>query len=294
MISSVTLIEADPAGNRTLLVKTPFAPEARGPVAAALLNCGRWEAEQVGFILPRPDGMDGEMVMMGGEFCGNASRAFGLLVAREQCRSAGGGARPLTPSFAATLDSAKSYQSDPFPRQFWLRVSGASRPVCATVNLAAQTADVSMPLPNDVWELFLEGVPCVEVAFEGITHLVAFCPEKNEKLLQAAQWRYDGEPEVEAYGVMFLDRDALTMTPVVAVKATDTLVWEGSCGSGSVAAAVALTRGLPDGRHQFLLRQPRGELVVTLQRRNGDAEQVSIGGPVSLGEWETIELEWEG
>ena len=40
--------------------------------------------------------------------------------------------------------------------------------------------------------------------------------------------------EQEAWGVMFLSGQQLT--PAVYVKSTDSLVWESSCGSGSVVA----------------------------------------------------------
>ncbi|MBQ8670873.1 MAG: hypothetical protein IJ508_06510, partial [Oscillospiraceae bacterium] len=71
----VELIPVDPAQNYTLFVTSPVEAALRPRVAAALMKRQDPPAEQVAFVtafspLPR-------MEMMGGEFCGNASRSFG-------------------------------------------------------------------------------------------------------------------------------------------------------------------------------------------------------------------------
>ena len=63
-------ILADPSGNTTAFVLTPVARERYGPVARQVMAA--LDAEQVAFV------HDGRMDMMGGEFCGNASRSFAL------------------------------------------------------------------------------------------------------------------------------------------------------------------------------------------------------------------------
>ena len=63
-------ILADPSGNTTAFVLSPVPPHQYGPVARAVME--RLKAEQVAFL------HDGRMDMMGGEFCGNASRSFAL------------------------------------------------------------------------------------------------------------------------------------------------------------------------------------------------------------------------
>jgi diaminopimelate epimerase len=83
------IVIADPAKNITVLTLTPVPPEERARVAGALLNDPSLKAEQVGFVIPPPHGAPlwrgstlWSLEMMGGEFCGNAARSFGLYVAR--------------------------------------------------------------------------------------------------------------------------------------------------------------------------------------------------------------------
>ena len=73
------VVRADPAGNITLFVLTPVEKAECAAVAAKLLAIEALKAEQVGFVFP-----DGHMEMEAGEFCGNASRAYGYLLAKQQ------------------------------------------------------------------------------------------------------------------------------------------------------------------------------------------------------------------
>ena len=73
------VVRADPAGNITLFVLTPVEKAECAAVAAKLLAIEALKAEQVGFIFP-----NGHMEMEAGEFCGNASRAYGYLLAKQQ------------------------------------------------------------------------------------------------------------------------------------------------------------------------------------------------------------------
>ena len=79
----LNIARADPAGNITLLVLSPVEKPARAETAARLMGMPQFQAEQVGFRCPPQAGGDGRLEMMGGEFCGNATRAFGMLLARE-------------------------------------------------------------------------------------------------------------------------------------------------------------------------------------------------------------------
>ncbi|MBQ5738868.1 MAG: hypothetical protein IIV78_00505, partial [Oscillospiraceae bacterium] len=69
------LFRADPAGNITLFVLSPVEAAARAETAKKLMALT--DAEQVAFVLSAPEGADGAIEMMGGEFCGNAARAYG-------------------------------------------------------------------------------------------------------------------------------------------------------------------------------------------------------------------------
>ena len=124
----VELIPADPAHNYTVFVTTPVAPALRAGVAAALMKRQDPPAEQVAFITafePLPC-----MEMMGGEFCGNASRSFGMVAAARQGLEQG----------SVTVN-----------------VSGCSHPLTVQVDRKAGSARVQMPLHRSLEEIAVNG-----------------------------------------------------------------------------------------------------------------------------------------
>ena len=104
------VLRADPAGNITLFVLDPVPLGDRAGVASRLMEGS--DVEQVGFVCLPVMGGAGRMEMAGGEFCGNATRAFGMLLAQR-------------------LGGASQVQ---------VEVSGCDRPVTVDVDLAAGTA----------------------------------------------------------------------------------------------------------------------------------------------------------
>lgn len=242
---------ADPAGNLTLFVLDQVLAPQRASLAAALMRQDP-AVEQVAFAVPPRMGGDGRIEMMGGEFCGNACRAYGLLLARQR-----GG----------------------MPARLLVEVSGAPAPVPVEADPGARRSSAAMPLPRRLFAREVGGVSGVLAEFDGISHLVlpvSFDPallRQGQALLEATG--------ADAWGVLFLD--GLSMTPVVTVRSTGTTVFEGSCGSGSVAAACALSLGKADGWHRFALRQPRGTIEAAVRLDGGRAMEGSIGGAVSVG-----------
>lgn len=115
----IRYIPADPAGNLTALTLTQVRPEERAAVAAQMMARCPEGFEQVGFIgehaaeaaLPRLD-------MMGGEFCGNAARAFACWVDWQR----GGGESSLN-----------------------ISISGACQPVAVELDAAHGKAYAQMP-----------------------------------------------------------------------------------------------------------------------------------------------------
>ena len=210
----IRYVPADPAGNLTALVLTPVAQKRRASIAARLMRAAGME--QAAFIdeksllspLPRMD-------MMGGEFCGNATRAFGLYAARR--RNLG-------------------------EHELLVRVSGARKPVRVTLDGVHDRAFAHMPLPvaletvsarfsaGDCPDIDLSAIPVVRM--EGIAHAVLLHTPPSPALAQAV---LHAMPPEDAQGVLFTH--GKRMTPLVHVAATGTSVWESSCGSGSVALA---------------------------------------------------------
>lgn len=257
------VLRADPAGNVTLIVLTPVAPGRRAEVAARLMARPRWGAEQVGFAAAPCQGGEGRLEMMGGEFCGNAARGYGLLLAARR-----GASGPVS-----------------------VELSGCAAPLAVTADVERGTAACEMPLPVAVGEIELAGVTCTLVDLGGIVHAVAPCPP-DIALLDRLETLLAGR--ADAFGVMFLapDEGRPPMVPVVRVPAVGSTVWERSCGSGSVAAAIHLARTGPalDGASVLRLSQPGGVIEVSLSRRGGKITAAAIGGPVSLGAAEAVRM----
>jgi diaminopimelate epimerase len=254
------IVVADPAKNITVFAfEDPGDREGRAETARAILADPRFKAEQVGFVLPPESGKTGRrfwrLEMMGGEFCGNAVRSFGLFVARET------GLRGRVPVA--------------------VEISGADAPLTVIADTEAGTAEAEIPKPRGI-DRAAGGVPLV--IFDGIVHAVVPDAEPGEKVFRriraAVEERRRDRPA--AMGVMFFDTASRFMTPVVYVAATDSLVFESSCGSGSAALAVWETRNAGDGEIRLEVRQPGGVIEARVRRRDGEIAGVSIGGPVTL------------
>lgn len=240
----------NPAGNITAIVTTPLATEKRAGLSQAIMAQGR--AEQVGFSVEPRNGGQCRLEMMGGEFCGNAVRAYGLLKGQELGLN-----------------------------KILVEISGAPQPVAVTTNASQQSAYADMPIPLSVDTLELGGQVCPLVRCQGICHLLARQVAPSVSFVSSAApalWAL----KQEAWGIMFLEGNRLT--PVVYVTSTDSLVWESSCGSGSVAAGWYLANITGDAA-QFVFQEPGGVIEV-------DVDPISarciMGGPVELGMRETF------
>ena len=85
MKKNIKITVANPAGNKTIFVHDKVKRADYAKVAEQLLAMEKYEAEQVAFILEVPEcgRAEGRMEMCGLEFCGNATRTFGLMLAKE-------------------------------------------------------------------------------------------------------------------------------------------------------------------------------------------------------------------
>ena len=238
----LNVLRADPAGNITLFVLDPVEKSRRADVAAQLMAVPEYKAEQVGFVCNPQEGGDGRMEMMGGEFCGNATRAFGLLTAKKM------GA----------------------PAHVRIETSGCDHIVTVDTDLAAGTSRAEMPLPQWLKNVEFAGHKGTLVHLGGIAHLVLENVEPSKAVFDQAEPLFQDIPGLDAYGVIFLD--------------TNTLVWEGSCGSGSLASALAQSRDMADGTFSRSYIQPAGTVTATAVREGGKVVKTYIGGPVTLGE----------
>ena len=243
MALELNILRADPAGNITVFVLDPVEKAQRAAIAEKIMAIPALKAEQVGYACAAEDDVDGHMEMMGGEFCGNATRAYGMYIAQQK-----GG-----------LSSVR------------LRVSGCDHAVTAQVDLKSGTARAEMP----------EGTL---VDLTGIAHFVVEGVEPSEGFFRAAESIFSGIAGLDACGVIFLDAEKRSMIPLVKVIETGSLVWEGSCGSGSVACAVAQSERMENGGFSCDYRQPAGTVRASVERQGGNVIAASIGGEVTLDE----------
>lgn len=260
----LNVLRADPAGNITLFVLDPVEKSKRAGIAAQLMEIPEFKAEQVGFFCPPGEGADGHMEMMGGEFCGNATRAFGLLTAKNMGLTG--------------------------PAHVRIETSGCDHIVTVDTDLTAGTSRAEMPLPVSVTRETVAGHTGTLVNLGGIAHFVVEGITPDQAFFDQAEPMLAALPGLDAYGVIFLEPAKGTMTPLVKVPATNTLVWEGSCGSGTLASAIAQSQDADDGLFVRDYIQPAGVVQASVARQGGKVTAAYIGGPVSLDEPVVVEL----
>ena len=273
---------ADPSGNITIFVHTPVERRHYQQVAGQLLADEDYGAEQVAFILsdsfssqnPSAGVIDGSMEMCGLEFCGNASRAFGLMLARDA---------------GETGQVTKR-----------IRVSGCEEPLTVELDMETSRAKIRMP---DPLSCEVQGDRTV-VDLGGILHIIVEAPKTEGGSTEKQQTEMEqifGKIRSEVYrtmdppalGVMFWDSAEKKLTPVVYVKEVETVYFEGSCGSGTTACAAAFSMGKPDGTYSWSIPQPAGIIDVTAEVKDGRAQAIYIDSQVKLGEIMTAEVEIE-
>lgn len=155
----LNILRADPAGNITVFVLDPVEKAQRAAIAEKIMAIPALKAEQVGYACAAEDDVDGHMEMMGGEFCGNATRAYGMYIAQQK-----GG-----------LSSVR------------LRVSGCDHAVTAQVDLKSGTARAEMPCPRSVKRVTVNGLEGTLVDLTGIAHFVVEGVEPSEDFFRTAE-----------------------------------------------------------------------------------------------------------
>ena len=278
MKRKINIIVADPAGNITIFVKDRFGREDYQNVATQLLAMEELKGEQVAFILDVPEcgRAEGRMEMCGLEFCGNASRSYGLIRAHEMGICGEG--------------------------KVFIDISGCNEILTVDVNTETGFTKVKMPLPVSMTEFDLSKLPIDDlkanpmaemllrraslVNFGGIVHVVLSDiqakPETFELIKDVVMEKYNPP----AIGVMFCDSRENKMIPVVYVRDVDTTYFEGSCGSGTTACAAAFGTIMGDGTHNFSFPQPAGTIDSTVEIYKGKIQAVTIEGVVTFKELE--------
>ncbi|MDO4834755.1 MAG: hypothetical protein Q4A40_06955 [Bacillota bacterium] len=295
MTRKLEIIVANPAGNTTILVLTPTEISDYQEIASKLLRIDFGKDYGVRFSVPDSDSILGEQVcfilpydensgeppsmdMCGLEFCGNASRAFAYY--RVVCCKDG----KLQPTGTKKLH---------------IRVSGCDYPLTALVDEQNRSCKVQMPAPVNIIQFSPEELgiheenPDLETCFlidlEGISHLVLKNIEASrEKFDRIKNYVYQKCGNMEAFGITFINGN--DMTPVVYVRDIDTTCFEGSCASGTTAAAVSSTLDKPNGLYKYTFRQPAGQLDAIVNKSAGKIDSIELDGLVELSDIISIEI----
>ncbi|MBD5538886.1 MAG: hypothetical protein HDQ94_02665 [Desulfovibrio sp.] len=259
---ALTFSKWSSGGNTTIFLHDADAPaRTRAACARAVLSPHVLGAEQAGAVsLARRS-----LHMAGGEFCVNASRAFGALLALD------GGAGCLEEE---------------------IRVSGWDGPVRLRVRGSAPLWQVAarLTLPPGTRPGPAPGLAAGArlVRLPGISHLLQPPGEQPppESLLVCARAALEaaGLLDEAAAGVIWWRPagPAVAMTPVVHVRDAGSLVAENACGSGALALALELASR--HGLREYALAQPSGSLLqVRVSAPDaGGLVEAEIDGPVTL------------
>lgn len=265
-------VKLNPSGNTTIIVdnrENMLRREQYAELATKLMGMESLCAEQVGYMeSPTMPGALMRLHMMGGEFCGNATRCFAKFICDLDLPG---------------IDWNEGHTECIVP----VEISGYPHVLEEKVmDYCEESARVygGMPLPVKIEKGQLKGVtgPVTFVHFEGILHMILENVEFSEKLGKELMDNIiEEKPELEAAGLMFYDSERSYMWPAAYVRETGTLVFESSCGSGSIAVAAAVCDQTSQNVDKLAVHQPGGTLEVSFGSREGRQYAV-LGGLISL------------
>ena len=208
-----------PGGNGTVLVTTPVPATKRKSVAKKILLKEK-KMEQVGFVVsPKNTKASARLEMAGGEFCGNALRALGVLAEKETGTN-----------------------------KILLETSTSDTPLIVTVG--AETSTVTLPLSffsqrNNICHL------------PGISH--TYTLDTIDKKIAKQILSDTGLINKKAAGVLSykkLKKNTYSLSPFVWVNDIRTLYEETACASGTFALAYMLFK--KEGLRKIAVHQVSG------------------------------------
>lgn len=260
---SFSFSKFSPAGNTTLLLEGEVPVNRDAAVEAMNIVM----AEQAGIASLRRRHLE----MAGGEFCVNACRAFGALLDMQACRTAG-------------------------VRTYTFTVSGHEGPVTVEVEGAKPCWTVEARFEISCCPMELTEHGQILVHFPGISHLLIRCetfPDSETAQSLAMNFRNSHKLDrLPASGVIWWRHhpqytSMLEIMPLVHVSGINTSILESSCGSGSIALAMAmragmekscLDRGGPMEAGEYRIWQPARQMLEIRFYNN----RTHVRGPVAL------------
>lgn len=252
--------KVSPSGNMTILIWSEVTRKEHAKVANILMDCTyHLGAEQVGYVETSKNSKAvAHLQMMGGEFCGNATRSLAFMLVERKF-----------PNILIENNIAK----------FYLTVSGVEEPLEVEVecdnNKNPISAKVQMPIYNNI-DSVCQKDHIDLVSLEGISHIIV---DNNKTPFNQENYKNDfikfrdslNLQDKEAVGVMWktiAEDNSISMEPVVWVKETDSYYYETSCGSGTVALALAIAKESNNVYQEFKIYQPSGKYILAIVERD--------------------------
>ena len=257
-MKAIRYVTLDPTGNLTCLVLDAVPEEARPAVTAALMD----RCEQVGYLEePADPKARARLQMMGGEFCGNASMAAAAWLARED----GAAGETVVPLEVSGIRDVLGCIVKPLPDGAW-------------------EGTVAMPPVLSAGEAAPEGRMGTLIRLEGIAHLILQDQPMETAEAEAFLRRFAGTMPEPAVGLLLWDSALRFMKPLVLVKASNTLVWETGCGSGTTAVGAWLALRHGSGLTRSEINQPGGTILAEAEAEAGRIRAVRITGRIRIGQ----------
>lgn len=267
----LNFIKVNPTENMTVFVLDNLPRTKYMYIANKLMNYNNINAEQVGFIerpMLKESNASVRLQMMGGEFCGNASRALAAVAVNRGYQN---------------ITEAKGKFSVP------LEVSGLEEVIYCDVEIKGENAyevAINMPLQRSLREIDVKYKDVVYkgriVELYGISHAVFFTDDKSlkEEFFEKVKSEID-DLNYDAFGVMFFDEKQKFMTPLVYVKDTQSLIWERSCGTGTVALGVVLSY-VNKSNVDMNINQPGGKVQIITEWNKDKVTTIILKGMVYI------------
>lgn len=252
----------------TIFVIDPVPKELYKNISNQLMQYTNVHGEQVGFLTSSNENEEIiKLDMMGGEFCGNASRSLGALLVYN--------------NYPYIKNKEDFYEVK-------LQCSGYEKVLNCQVNPTNVSniyySKITMPIPNNIKLEKIKNYEVYKIEFSGIYHFVVNSNEvENEEeffefMKNIMDERY---PNYDAFGIMFYDFSKNYLKPLVYVKATDSRFWEESCASGTSAVVSALAYEKKENVC-INIRQPGGELEATANYSEEKINEITIKGTVEI------------
>lgn len=259
----IEYIKVNPSGNTTVFITSPLPRRVYAAVSEIVMKKEYLAAEQVGFIEKTEKGW--HMEMMGGEFCGNASRSFA--------------------AWLVMKDLAPPLSADSHSYSFPIDVSGGGRLTAfveKTDDPRTYDSTLEMPLPVRITEGrdSVIGDYCI-VVFDGIAHVILRDREPADIIEETKKLLLEQGVPADAFGIMFHDTRRDFLTPLVFVSEVGSSVWENSCGSGSTAVAAAIA-AKTQKNVSICLKQPGGSLKADVFLSEGRLSKILLSGSLAF------------